>query len=306
MSRRKINDYMNPLIETFDSLSISTKYKILGSASLSSTLYINDYDLHDYFKSNSSSAFHRITQHFTHLFQKTFDSSNKWIIDFKCGFDDSYPEDDDRYKLRWSREDIKKGYIKLGNGRKKSFHECILDKTTMKIDYVLLLNGQFIEISDNYTIRIQGQSNSSNHSNSSKNIEQELKYEINKYKSEGNLFKALKREFSLLRLTGKNQKRMQKLTQLFNSEAGYTNKIINELKLIKIMCDQTFRPVKKKDVEMNLQIIKQQLSSVYLIHLRSFSSIIDKLCKESVDTIGASLNLMIDYIEDQLNKYIKK
>jgi hypothetical protein len=302
MSRRKINDYMNPLVETFDSLSISTKYKILGSASLSSTLYINDYDLHDFFKSNSSSAFHRITQHFKDLFQKTYDSSNKWITDFKCGFDDSYPEDDDRYKLRWSREDIKKGYKILGNGRRKTFQECILDKTTMKIDYVLLLNGQFIEISDIYDIRIKGQSNSSK----KKNIEQELKYEINKYKSEGNLFKALKREFSLLRLISKNQKRMDKLTQLFNSEAGYTNKIINELKLIKIMCDQTFRAVKKKDIEMNLQIIKQQLSSVYLIHLKSFSSIIDKLCKESIDKIGPSLNLMIDYIEDQLNKYIKK
>jgi hypothetical protein len=301
MSRRKINDYMNPLIETFDLLSISTKYKVLGSAALKSTLYINDYDINDYFKSKTSSAFNRITQHFKDLFQKTYDSSNKWITDFKCGFDDSYPEDDDRYKLRWSREDIKKGYKILGNGIKKSFQECILDKTTMKIDYILLLNGQFIEISEIYDITIKGQSNSSK----KKNIEQELKYEINKYKSEGNLFKALKREYSLLRFTGKNHKRMEKLTQLFNSEAGYTNKIINELNLIKLMCDQSFRPVKKKDIEMNLQIIKQQLSSVYLIHLKSFSSIIDKLCKESIDKIGASLKLMVEYIQEQLNNYIK-
>jgi hypothetical protein len=301
MSRRQPNDYMNPLIETFDELSIKTNYKVLGSASLSSTLYINDYDLHDYFKSKSSSAFHRITQHFKSLFEKTYNSSNKWITDFKCGIDDSYPADDDRYKLRWSREDIKKGYKILGSGRKKTFQECILDKIVMKLDYVLLLNGHFVEISDIFDIKIKGQSNSSKKIN----IEQELKYEINKYKSEGNLFKALKREFSLLRFTGKNKKRLDKLTQLFNSEAGYTNKIINELKLIKIMCDQTFRPVKKKDVEMNLQIIKQQLSSIYLIHLKSFSSIIDKLCRESIDKISASLNLIIDYIEEQLNKYIR-
>jgi hypothetical protein len=300
MSRRKINDYMNPLIETFDLLSISTKYKVLGSAALKSTLYINDYDLHDYFKSKSSSAFHRITQHFKDLFEKTYNSSNKWIIDFKCGIDESYPRDDDRYKLRWSREDIKKGYKILGNGRKKSFQECILDKIVMKIDYVLLLNGQFIDMSEIYNISIKGKNNSSKD-----NIEQELKHEIEKYKSEGNYFKALKREYSLLRFTGKNHKRMEKLTQLFNSEAGYTNKIINELNLIKLMCDQSFRPVNKKDIEMNLQIIKQQLSSVYLIHLKSFSSIIDKLCKESIDKIGASLKLMIEYIQEQLNNYIK-
>lgn len=302
MSRRKINDYMNPLIEIFDLLSISTKYKVLGSASLSSTLYINDYDIHDYFKSKSSSAFHRITQHFKDLFEKTYNSSNKWIIDFKCGFDESYPQDDDRYKLRWSYEDIKKGYKILGNGRKKSFQECILDKIVMKIDYVLLLNGQFIDMSEIYNISIKGKNNSSKDIN----IEQELKREIEKYKYEGNYFKALKREYSLLRFTGKNHKRMEKLAQIFNSEAGYTNKIINELNLIKLMCDQSFRPVKKKDIEMNLQIIKQQLSSVYLLHLRSFSSIIDKLCKESIDKIGASLKLIIEYIQEQLNKYIRK
>ena len=302
MNRRKINDYINEIKEVFNFMSITQKYKVLGSASLKSTLYINDYDLHDYFKSKTYSAFHRITQHFKDLFEKTYNSSNKWITDFKCGFDNSYPKDDDRYKLRWSREDIKKGYKILGNGRKKTFQECILDKTVMKLDYVLLLNGQFIEISDIYDITIKGNSNCFKKIN----IEQELKYEIDKYKSEGNLFKALKREFSLLRLTGKNQKRMEKLTQLFNSEAGYTNKIINELKLIKLMCDQMFRRVNKKDIEMNLQIVKQQLSSIYLIHLKSFSSIIDKLCKETIDKIGASLNLMIDYIQEQLNKYIQK
>ena len=111
----RTEDYNNSLLQVFDKLSIETKYKVLGSASLRSTLYINDYDLHDYFKSNSSNALNRITQHFKKLFKDTYKDSSKWITDFKCGID-PYGTTEEERKLRWDRHDIARSYKILKNG----------------------------------------------------------------------------------------------------------------------------------------------------------------------------------------------
>lgn len=292
----RTEDYMNPLLQVFDKLSIQTKYKVLGSASLRSTLYINDYDLHDYFKSNSSNALNRITQHFKKLFKDTYKDSSKWITDFKCGIN-PYGETEEERKLRWDRHDIARSYKILKNGSKKYFKECILDPTMMKLDYVVLLNGQFVEISEIYNITIKGKSNEIDI-----DFEKEIKEEIKKYKSEGNLFKAYKREFSLLRYQDKNKKRQTQLIQLFNSEAGYVNRIIGNLKLILLMTEQTFRPVLAKDLIMNLQIIKQQLSFSFEIKIKNFSREIDKICEEES---WSSLNAIINYLQKKLNNYLK-
>jgi len=292
----RTEDYMNPLLQVFDKLSIQTKYKVLGSASLRSTLYINDYDLHDYFKSNSSNALNRITQHFKKLFKDTYKDSSKWITDFKCGIN-PYGETEEERKLRWDRHDIARSYKILKNGNKKYFKECILDPTMMKLDYVVLLNGQFVEISEIYNITIKGKSNEIDI-----DFEKEIKEEIKKYKSEGNLFKAYKREFSLLRYQDKNKKRQTQLIQLFNSEAGYVNRIIGNLKLILLMTEQTFRPVSAKDLIMNLQIIKQQLSFSFEIKIKNFSREIDKICEEES---WSSLNAIINYLQKKLNNYLK-
>jgi hypothetical protein len=292
----RTEDYMNPLLQVFDKLSIETKYKVLGSASLRSTLYINDYDLHDYFKSNSSNALNRITQHFKKLFKDTYKDSSKWITDFKCGLD-PYGETEEERKLRWDRHDIARSYKILKNGSKKYFKDCILDPTIMKIDYVVLLNSQFVEISENYNITIKGKSNEIDSS-----FEEEMKEEIKKYTKQGNLFKAYKREFSLLRYQNKNKKRQTQLINLFNSEAGYVNRIISNLKLIMIMTEQTFRPVSAKDLIMNLQIIKQQLSFSFEIKIKNFSKDIDRICEQES---WSSLNAIINYLQKKLNNYLK-
>jgi hypothetical protein len=226
MKKHQLNNYNNNLINTFNKISIGQKYKIIGSSSLKNNRYFNDYDLNNYFKGNKD-ALTKITIHFKNLFKNSYKDPNTWIIDFKCGIDPNYNKNEDGYKLRWSRQDINKGYKVLKNGQKKYFKDCILDKTIMKLDYILLLNGIFIEISENYEISIDGKTNILNNTD----IKEELKNEIQKYKSE-NKFKALKREFSLLKIEGKNQKKIKMYEDIFNSDLGYMNNIINQLKTI--------------------------------------------------------------------------
>ena len=66
---------------------------------------------------------------------------------------------------------------------------------------------------------------------------------------------------------------------------------------------QDFRKVKWKDVEENLQYIKEQISNIYKIPINSsvFSDIDDMTETNAVKTI----NELIDYFTDVINKHSK-
>jgi hypothetical protein len=299
---RQQNDFMNPLLQVFNKMSIMRKYKIIGSSNLRVSEFIQDYDIDDMFKTkgNEQKILDSLTAKFKRIFNDTHKNPALFITDFKCGYDQSFSEEDERFKLRWSKEDIKNGYKILGNGDKKFFQDCLMDKTRMKLDIIFLLNGEFMEINEIYRLDINGRKNYNN-----ENIEEELKNEIVKYKEEGNYFKVLKRKFSLLKINNK-LKQMEKYIEIFNGQAGLLNNLINQLKIIQNVCSQEFRKPKLHDVRGNLQTIKQDLSSVYEIYHPNFSSKIDSICKKPLSKIYNSLTPIIDKLEKVLNKYVKK
>jgi hypothetical protein len=297
---RKIEDYNNSLTKVMNLMSITRKYKVVGSANLRTSEFIQDYDIDSMFKANGNEQ--KILDSLTAKFRRIFSDAHKnpalYITDFKCGYDSSYPEDDDRFKLRWNKEDMKKGYKILGNGEKKFFRDCLMDKVRMKLDMIYLLNGEFIEMSEMYRLNINGRKNYDD-----ANIEKELKQEIEKYKKEGNYFKVLKRKFSLAKWKGIIKK---DYIDIFNGQPGLLNNLINQLKIIQNICLQTFRRPKLHEIRGNLQTIKQELSSVYEIYLPNFSSKIDSICKKPLNKIYDSLTPIIEKLETQLNKYVKK
>jgi len=297
---RKIEDYNNSLTKVMNLMSITRKYKVVGSANLRTSEFIQDYDIDSMFKANCNEQkiLDSLTAKFRRIFSDAYKNPALFITDFKCGYDTSYPEDDDRFKLRWNKEDMKKGYKILGNGEKKFFRDCLMDKVRMKLDMIYLLNGEFIEMSEMYRLNINGRKNYDD-----ANIEKELKQEIEKYKKEGNYFKVLKRKFSLAKWKGIIKK---DYIDIFNGQPGLLNNLINQLKIIQNICLQTFRRPKLHEIRGNLQTIKQELSSVYEIYLPNFSSKIDSICKKSLNKIYDSLTPIIEKLETQLNKYVKK
>lgn len=297
---RKIEDYNNALRDVMNLMSITRKYKVIGSANLRTSEFIQDYDIDGMFKTkgNEEKILDSLTARFKCIFSDAHKNPALYITDFKCGYDPSYPEDDDRFKLRWDKQDIKNGYKILGNGEKKLFRDCLMEKVRMKLDMIYLLNGEFVELSEIYRLNINGRKNYDD-----SNIEKELKQEIEKYKKEGNYYKMLKRKFSLLKWKGKNT---EKYIEIFNGQEGLLNNLINQLKIIQNICLQTFRKPKLHEIRGNLQTIKQELSSVYEIYLPNFSEKIDNICKKPLSKIYHSLTPIIDKLEKQLNKYVKK
>lgn len=298
---RQLKDYNNSLIDVMNLMSITRKYRVIGSANLRTSEFIQDYDIDGMFKTkgNKEKILDSLTARFKRIFSDAYKNPALYITDFKCGYDPFYSDESENFKLRWNKEDIKNGYKILGNGSKKFFRDCLLDKTKMKLDMIYLLNGEFVEMSEMYRLNINGEKNYND-----ANIEEELRKEIDTLMKEHNYFKVLKRTFSLLKL--KKSKKMEKYYEIFNGQAGLLNNLINQLKIIQNICIQTFRKPKLHEIRGNLQTIKQELSSVYEIYHPNFSSKIDSICKKPLTKIYDSLTPIIDKLEKQLNKYVKK
>jgi hypothetical protein len=275
---KKFNDFNNNLTKEFYKLNIGRSIRLIGSSNKKNILYNSDYDLESHFgTSDKNKVLNKIYDHFKNIFIDAKKDPNIFLTDFKCGEKNGEP-------IRWEYKDIIKGY-------KDGYHfiDCLLQKSTIKLDEIYLLNGSFIEISDNYYFTI------GDHQNfppmTRKEIIQSIKNDYNELVKEGNYYKALKREYSI--------KPTKKLTDYFNSEIGILNKARSDLDVLLLLNEQTFRKPNINDINNNLQIIKQDLSYTNT----NFSDDID----EATKTKNKSLKFeMIQKIRDDLFRIINK
>jgi hypothetical protein len=259
LSKKRITSFANSVQSVFNLLSISRKYKIVGSAALNEIKYSADYDLNEFFKediSDKGEILNRLYKVFRDKFKVAAADPNIYITDFKCG------EDSDGEPLRWSYADMMRGTKTLENGRTVSFQECLLMKASLKLDMVVVIDDRFVEFSDNYFLKLGEESNYFPHDISQDHVLNGLKHDYYfNIQSSGNLMKALKRLFSYLRLEneGKNEAKLDKLVEFFNSETGLLYKINSEIKTIITIIDNTFRVAPRNQVRENLSLILPEL-----------------------------------------------
>tara|TARA_R110002074_G_scaffold307744_3_gene478610 strand:- start:542 stop:1564 length:1023 start_codon:yes stop_codon:yes gene_type:complete len=328
-----LNDETEDLIKIF---SLDGKYRLLGSQSLRAIQYGSDYDIETEIKGSTPE---RIAKMIQKAYMKAKTNTDYFITDFKAGWDDRlvYKNDysassieeylqehkdlipkskakairkakgkdaieliRDLYILRWKPADVKRGWVKMIDGKRKCLEDAVMDKTRMKIDLLGKVGNQFVEVSEIYNIKNK---NGTNVVEKSKDeICEEYEEEIHYY-SRTNAFKALKRLFSALKLDGEkeNEPAMEKLVAFFNSQVGYLNKIRNELGILEQLLTQDFRKPKWEDVEANLQFIKEQVSDVFELSIKDkvFSTFDDITESNSLSKIKE----LIDYFGEIINKY---
>ena len=338
--KRKTLDMVNEeTADLVDVFSLNGKVRLIGSNSLRAIQYGSDYDISTEIKSTTGE---KVAKALKKAYEEAKKNPDYWITDMKAGHDarliyrgdyskpsvEAYlkkhkklipttratairkatGEDEiklirELFILRWKPADIKRGWVKMIDGTKRCLKDAVLDKTVLKIDLLGQVGNQFVEVSENYTIRTKDGKNNTVKV-SSDEIEGDFEDEI-QYYSRKDSFKALKRLFSLLQHDSKDthKKALDQLVDFFNSQVGYLNKIRNELKILVEILEQDFRKVKWKDVEENLQYIKEQISNIYEIPLNSslFSDIDDMTEKTALPVI----NDLIEYFTDVINKHSK-
>jgi hypothetical protein len=225
---RNIDSINNSIEDTFAYMRISTKQKLVGSSSGIGNIITNDYDLNELVKEhgNEEMIVYKIYKIFCSKFVEIHKTKDRWIVDFKCGQLLGEP-------IRWNMHDIMHKSVE--------FMKCILQKSTIKMDIVQYLNGRFIEISEVYYFNINGKTNYNDNEFDLSYIIHALETDRNELIREGNIFKALKREYRILELLGKNKKRRNKLQEIFNGPLGWLYYCISNINTLIVMHEQSFR-----------------------------------------------------------------
>lgn len=274
-------DFNNKLQDAFSLLSINGKYNIVGSASDKQILYASDVDLNEHCKISNKHPFEYVYEIFLGKYKMAKSNHNIYICDFKLGIDQQ-------------EEPIKWTYEKLINN-KELFIKCLHQKSMIKMDIIVLLNGIFVDITEVYFLQIGNFKTYDDKELSEKNILNELNKSYDEYIKEGNYFKALKRLNSIMNVKDKSRK---KLIQFFNSDSGLLYKSYSDLNILLNLIKNNFRRPRIEDIRNNLQIIKQNLSNQTETK-KNVSLIIDDICKKN------KLDQMYIYI-DKLSHYLAR
>lgn len=243
--------------DIFKLLTITGRYKIIGSSTVPHLLYTSDFDLQEFFSKASVKDYpDKILQLFREKYKIALANPDIFITDFKCGEYEGDP-------IRWDKKSIVDGYKMFGK-KKITFQQCILQKSTIKMDIIAFIDDDATEYSENYYFQLNGFT--SYCQLSKEEVLYSIKEDILDFYQDGLPFKSLKRVFAYIRLSdGREDKQ---LVKFFNSQTGLISSIKNELEIIKTVLETDFRPVSKGRVQRNLILVQQQLMKVRDDNLR--------------------------------------
>jgi hypothetical protein len=289
--------------DIFAMLTIKGNYKLLGSGAIQGVLYKNDYDLMELASyDKNKSHIQQLLKIFQNKFKNILSHPNWYITDFKCGEYNNEP-------LRWSKEDVKRGFKNINN-KKILFTDCILQKATMKLDLAVFIDGVFNEYTENYYIKIGDETNYEKDKLLKENILVDISKSAIEQFEEGNLLKYLKRIFSYLQIANKKKQLQNKLIDFFNTEIGLIYKCKSNLELLILMMEQKFKPVPIDDVKYNLQNLKQILFNIVGLDASKIFKI-DNICNlSSKPKMKTGIKKLLDYllliVNKNTDKFIKK
>jgi len=207
--KRKLNSRIHDIVKKLKFKN--SKINLAGSASLQSQRYFSDYDFNSVvkIKYKSSTIYEE--------FMRILSNEELYFIEFKIEYLDG----------------TKQKIFDLSKLKKNMFKNI----NFVKIDYVLWFDYHFKELSIVY-------------------IFSEIKYGVDNVKKDydeltqdGNNYKALKRLFSIYKITN-NKKEAVKLTRFFNSSFGKLYEVNSNLKTLLMMPNEDLRK------EINLKFLK--------------------------------------------------
>ena len=182
-----------------------------------------------------------------------------------------------------------------------------MDKAMFKIDFIVFIDGLFIEFSENFYIKIGEERNYN--TEILKDLPEIILADGKHYYEKGNYLKATKREFSYLQLVDRNEPEQIRCMDLFNSQIGLLNKLRADLDTVVLMLEQKFKACPMKQVKQALQCIKQYMMTVGDIQFDGpdISTEIDACFKmKKKDEIKKHVIPMSEYLMSVVNSVAKE
>ena len=285
-------------VEAFHLLSVNGSYRLIGGKRIRNLLYSNDYDLNESFNvMDNKKVLEKLYDHYLCIFNKCYHDKDYYILDFKCG----HTQDDQ--PIRWSYDDMKKGYQTINN-KKYRFVDCLMQKdNSVKLDAIYILDGEPLDITNNYFINIVSNKDelTEKHQMSVDKIVKELDEKMNAQIKEGNYFKALKRLMSKEIIS---QKIDVNLLHFLNSDYGRFYKTIHDLNVLLLLYENNFKPISTLFILNNLERIKEFTSQITYFNIEH---ILDKInyIVQNHKHLDSQLLHLINYSEHLLHEKIK-
>jgi hypothetical protein len=290
------HEYEKGLRQIFNLLTIRGDYQVIGSGAIEEIKYGSDYDLQEFVKEGD---YQKSTNHLLDMFRKKFAMAEAdrdvFILDFKVGVDDNGDP------IRWDKKSIKAGFKKV-DGRKVTFQEALLMKSTIKMDITALVDGVFIEFSDNYYLTLRDFNTFTAVAKSHEDILYSLQHEaLTKY-NHGDYWKASKRIFAFMKSKGGYIPQIKQLVNFFNTDTGRLSKNRSELDIIALVVDNKFRKPKKMDVVRNLRLVEMDIAKLHGYKIKDLHEKINAICKitdvvkmkEPIEELSAELKAEVN------------
>lgn len=289
------HEYDKGLREIFNLLTIRGDYQVIGSGAIEEIKYGSDYDLQEFIK---ESDYKKSTKFLLKMFQEKFKAAaadpDVFIIDFKCGVDDNDEP------IRWDKDSIKKG-SKMVDDRKVTFQECLLMKSTIKMDITALVDGVFIEFSNNYYLTLKDFNTFTAVAKSHEDILYSLQHESEVKYHAGDYWKAMKRIFAYMKSKGGFVPKIKQLVSYFNSDTGLLSKNRSELDIIALVITNKFRKPTLQSVVNNIILVRRELAKIHGFKLNEVEAELDRIAKMPLAKMSKPLEEVIAKIKGLVN-----
>ena len=254
LTKREPSDFSAPAKKAMDLLTVTRNFVIIGSAGLKQSKYYSDIDVNELYQkpTDNETSLDNLLKAFQDKFKRIEAEPTLFISDFKCGMGS------DGEPLRWSAADIRRGWKELDDGRRLTFQEALLQKTTCKMDVIAFVDGRFVEVSDNYFIKLGDAANYFPFDFNKNKILNSIEHDYDEYfYAAGNLFKGLKRAFAYWKLKDPEQYKLELKTLLdfFNSPVGLLYQNYSSLGTLLDLIESNPRKPIVREVKKSLQQI---------------------------------------------------
>ena len=318
MPKKSIEMLNNAVGTIINKFGIHGKIKLVGSQQRRGLLYVSDTDILTLLQGRPE----LLARYFREVVQE-IPKRSYFFMDMKCGLDKrllfSFDSDDleeylqnpliprsyakkvmeakgeDRVKLirdlfilRWTPAEIIAGVKKLIDGTEYTLSEALLDNTIIKLDIIIPVADRYAEVSEMYIYK-QDQTG---------DVAKSLASDIELYRHK-NSMKSLKRLYSIIEAENKNDARLPKLADFFNSEYGLLNKSANDLAVLLLLTDKHDIPFEK--IFSNLQYIKENLALTTIVSKPK----ILMLNKITAKNYRAKVEKLIEYLRSKINPVAK-
>jgi len=271
MERKSAGLLNNKITEQFNRFCAKSELRLLGSNALRGMHFPADVDTQCIVTDLNAD---QLAKYIQNAVSKLGDA---FITEFKITID--------KKKYRWTQKELIKG-VKNGMTLGDALSQA---NGIVKCDMIIPVNDGFVDATINYLITLNGETNIK--PTSVKEKVNELKGEMKEYKKD-NLFKALKRKFSMLNLQGK---KTVHISPFFNGEVGILSQSRNELELLSQLHKQKV-PFTK--LEGFIQLIKQKLGNIPTID----KDILFNMNKWTTKTIQKNIKTLMELLLRQMNE----